>query len=159
MARAQRAGLAIRVRRAAPVLAWYWLPVIAWMALILTLSGLSGLPARTNPTTGEVIRSTYTTAKIAHVAEYGVLGALLLRATTAAGGGLALAPMRAALWSVAAAAAFGMGDEVRQSFVPNRNPRLEDALLDAVSALASVTLVLVWRWRRPGEHRRRQALE
>src|SRR3712207_1649192 len=101
-------------------LAWAWLPVLLWMALILGLSGQSNLPARQNPATGEVIRSTYTLAKLAHVVEYGVLGLLLLRATMLSGGGPGLRFASAAVWTVAATTLFGGLDELRQSLVPNR---------------------------------------
>jgi len=134
-----------RAQLAAPRLAWYWLPVLLWMALILGLSGRSDFPSRTNPATGEVVTTTYTLAKTAHVVEYSVLGSLLLRAATAPGGGLGLAPTRAAIWVVVAATAFGIGDELRQSFVPKREPRLADVAIDAMSALAAVVLMVVWR--------------
>ena len=130
--------------------AWAWLPVLAWMALILTLSGQSNLPARQNPATGEVIRSTYTLAKLAHVVEYGVLGLLMLRATTSPSGGLGLAFGRAALWTVVAATLFGAVDELRQSLVPNREPRLADVLLDGVSALVAVCVAVLVRRLRAG---------
>ncbi|MDP8924858.1 MAG: VanZ family protein, partial [Chloroflexota bacterium] len=88
-------------------LAWAWLPVLAWMAMILTLSSQSSLPARENPVTGEAIRSTYTLAKTAHVIEYSVLGLLILRAVTSPAGGVGLGFAGAALWAVIAATVFG----------------------------------------------------
>lgn len=130
--------------------AWAWLPVLLWMALILTLSGQSSLPARQNPATGEVIRSTYTLAKAAHVVEYSVLGLLILRAMTSPAGGLGLGFGSAALWAVAAATAFGAGDELRQSFVPNREPSFGDVAIDGASALAAVCVVGVVRRLRRG---------
>ncbi len=120
-------------------LATAWLPVLLWMAMILSLSGRSDIPPRTNPATGETVRATYTIAKLAHVVEYVVLGALLLRAMRLPGGGLGLAPTRAVLWSVLAAGAFGAADELRQAFVPNRSPSVVDVVIDGASALASVT--------------------
>ncbi len=130
--------------------AWAWLPVLVWMALILSLSGQSSLPARQNPATGEVIRSTYTLAKLAHVVEYGVLGLLILRAATSPLGGVRLRFMAAALWTVAAATLFGALDELWQSLVPNREPRLGDVLIDGASALAAVCLASVARRLRAG---------
>ena len=126
-------------------IAWYWLPVLIWMVGILALSSRSEYTVRTNPTTGEAVRPTYAMSKTAHVVEYGVLALLLFRATTAAGGGLAVPPRRAAVWVVVAATAFGLGDELRQSFVPNREPRLTDVGIDGLSALAAVGLALTWR--------------
>ena len=130
--------------------AWTWLPVLLWMALILSLSGQSSLPARQNPATGEVIRSTYTLAKLAHVIEYGVLGLLILRATTSPRGGPGLDFRAAALWTVAAATLFGALDELRQSQVPNREPRLGDVLIDGASALGAVGVAGLLRRLRAG---------
>lgn len=137
-------------------IARYWVPVVVWMALILALSSRSEYTVRTNPTTGEAVRPSYALSKTAHLVEYGVLALLLLRAATATGGGLALPPTRAATWVVVAATAFGLGDELRQSFVPNREPRLSDVGIDGLSALAAVGLALAWRRVRPApraEHR------
>ena len=133
-----------RARQAAPLLV-HWLPVLVWMVLILTLSGRSDLGRRTNPATGEVTGNSYTVAKIAHFVEYGVLAALLLRATTAPGGGLAVPPGRAAIWVVVASTAFGAGDELRQSFVPTREARLSDVLIDGVSETTAVAVLVLWR--------------
>ena len=126
-------------------LARAWLPVLVWMAVILALSGQSDLPARQNPATGEVIRSTYTLAKLAHVVEYGVLGLLVLRARMLPRGGLGLRFARAAVWTVVAATLFGGVDELRQSLVPNREPRLGDVLIDGAGALAGVCAVGIAR--------------
>ncbi len=126
-------------------LAWHWFPVLFWMTLILALSSRSDLPARTNPATGEIIRTTYLAAKAAHIVEYSVLATLLMRAVTAQGGGLGMAPARAAVWVVLAATAFGIGDELRQSFVPNREARPADVAIDAASALGMVMVLMIWR--------------
>lgn len=122
-------------------LLWYWLPVVAWMAAIMALSSQSSLPLRENPATGEVIRTTYTLAKLAHVVEYGGLALLLMRALTQSGGGLALTFRVAAVWAVIAATAFGACDELRQSLVPHREPRATDVLIDGASACAAVLLL------------------
>ena len=136
-----------------------WLPVLVWMVLILTLSGQSELPTRANPATGATIRTTYMTAKMAHLVEYGVLGGLLLRAARAPGGGLAIPTARAAVWAVVAATAFGAGDEVRQSFVPARSPSLVDVVIDATSALVVVGGWLAWQRRRADQQATRRAFE
>ena len=126
-------------------LVWAWLPVLVWMALILGLSGQANLPARQNPATGEVIRSTYTVAKLAHVVEYGMLAVLLLRAMSMPRGGLGLRFGTAAIWTVSAATMVGAVDELRQSLVPNREPRLGDVLIDGAGALAGVCAVGIAR--------------
>jgi VanZ family protein len=131
-------------------LLWLWLPVLVWMALILSLSSRSDLPMRTNPQTGETIRSTFAAAKLAHVVEYSVLSLLLLRALIGAGGGLRLSLVPAIVVTVLVCGVFGGLDELRQSFVPTREPRLTDIALDTASALIAALLFAAWqRLRRP----------
>ena len=136
-----------------------WLPVLVWMVLILTHTGHSELPTRANPATGETIRTTYMTAKLAHLVEYGVLGGLLLRAARAPGGGLAIPTARAAVWAVVAATAFGAGDELRQSVVPGRSATPVAVVSDAASALLVVGGWLAWQRRRPDQRAAARAFE
>jgi VanZ family protein len=132
-------------------LCWAWLPVLVWMALILWMSSRSDLPIRTNPQTGETIRTTFTMAKLAHVFEYGVLALLLLRALMSAHGGLQVPLRTAAVVTVIAAGLFGGLDELRQSMTPTREPRLADIALDAASAAAACLVAGGWqRYRRRG---------
>ena len=137
-----------------------WLPVLVWMALILWMSSRSDLPVRTNPQTGETIRTTFTVAKLAHVFEYGVLALLLLRALVGTDGGLRLSMPVAIAVTVVAVAVFGGADEIRQSFVPTREPRLTDVALDTASALAACLAVAGWhRFRTPRMGTRRLGVE
>ena len=129
----------------------YWLPVLLWMTMILLLSSRSDLGRQASAATGDAIRSTTALAKTAHVVEYSVLAMLLFRAATASGGGLGMSPARAAVWSVVAATTFGAADEFRQSFVPNREPRLSDIALDGVSALGAVAVMVAGRRIRDGQ--------
>jgi VanZ family protein len=138
-----------RPARPAAVLAGYWLPVILWMLLILFLSGRSDFGRQPNPVTGEPVRTTFTLAKMLHLVEYGVLAAVLFRATTAAGGGVGLRPGRAAVWVVLIATAFGAADELRQSFVPAREPRLADVAIDGCGAVLAMVAVTAWGRSRP----------
>jgi VanZ family protein len=128
-----------------PRLLWTWLPVLVWMALILAMSSRSDLPVRHNPQTGEVIKTTFTAAKLAHVFEYSVFALLMLRALVGAGGGLRWPLPVAIAVTVVAAGMFGGLDEIRQSFVPTREPRLTDVALDTASALITSLGVAGWR--------------
>lgn len=125
---------------------WYWLPVLIWMALILSMSGQSDLPVRQNPRTGEVIKTTFTMAKIAHVVEYGVLALLLCRALAGSLAALRAAPAVVAIVAALAATAFGVADEWWQSFTPTREPRATDVLLDGTAAV--VAAGCWWLWQR-----------
>ncbi|MFN8523818.1 MAG: VanZ family protein [Chloroflexota bacterium] len=134
----QRAGTAT-----ARSLFLHWGPVVLWMLVIFSLSSRSDIPARTSAATGEIIRATFAMAKLVHVIEYGTLGLLLWRALTSPGGGVSLVAGRAILACALIALCYGALDEVRQSFVPGREPRVFDVGLDTLSAfLAAVTM---WR--------------
>jgi VanZ family protein len=116
------------------------------MALILSLSSQSDLPARTNPQTGETIRATFAAAKLFHGFEYSVLALLVLRALTTPKGGVRLALRTAIVVAVVVSGLFGGLDELRQSFVPRREPRLADIAIDTASALGAC--LLAWAWLR-----------
>jgi VanZ family protein len=81
-------------------------------------------------------------SKLGHVLEYAVLGALLtvaVRQEVPTGW-----PRGRTLFVVAAIGLTMAGfDELRQSFVPGREPRLTDVLLDLVSLLAAA-VGLLW---------------
>ena len=78
-----------------------WLPVVAWAALIFAFSSVPDLGTGLGGW-DLVLR------KLAHAAEYAVLGALLVRATGRAGLAFALGAL------------YAVSDEVHQSFVPGR---------------------------------------
>ena len=113
---------------------------MAWMALILWLSSRSDLRAAAPSQIMETQGVFFAASKVAHVVEYSVLGLLLLRALSGTGGGLSLPLGIAVVTSVLVSGLFGALDELRQSFVPNRTPRLADIALDTVSALAATLL-------------------
>jgi VanZ family protein len=103
-----------------------WLPVLLWAAVIFALSSVPDLGTGLG-TWDLVLR------KIAHAAEFALLGALLLRA---------LSDERAAL---AAGIAYAVSDEVHQHFVPGRLGSPLDVAIDAVGVAIGVAL-----WRRYG---------
>jgi VanZ family protein len=96
-----------------------WLPVVAWAALIFTLSSIPDLGTGLGGW-DLVLR------KIAHAAEYAVLGALLFRA------------LGRELPAVAIGIAYAMTDEVHQAFVSGRHGAPVDVLVDAVGVLVGV---------------------
>ena len=100
---------------------WLWLPVAAWAALIFAFSsvpdlgiGLGGWDL--------VLR------KLAHAAEFAVLGALLLRATDRAGLAFALGAL------------YAVSDEAHQMLVPGRLGSPLDVAIDMVGVAAGVLL-------------------
>jgi VanZ family protein len=104
-----------------------WLPVAAWVALIFALSSIPDLGTGLGGW-DLVLR------KLAHAAEYAVLGALLVRATAKAELALVLGTI------------YAVSDEVHQAFVPGRMGSPLDVALDAVGVVCGVVL---WRRARP----------
>lgn len=106
-----------------------WLPVVAWAALIFALSSVPDLGTGLGGW-DLVLR------KIAHAAEYAILGALLVRATGRAGLAFALGAL------------YAISDEVHQSFVPGRLGSPLDVAIDTVGVAAGVILWQTVRARR-----------
>jgi hypothetical protein len=109
-----------------------FLPAVAWMGVIFTLSSQHHIPK----TFGVSIEFT---AIAGHLCIYSVLTALLY-------GGL---PLEMGRWRRAAlalviAVAYGASDEFHQSFVPGRDASLGDLLVDTIAA--SATLLALTRW-------------
>ncbi|HUP33078.1 MAG TPA: VanZ family protein [Gaiellaceae bacterium] len=100
-----------------------WAPVVLWAAVIFALSSVSDLGTGLG-TWDLVLR------KLAHAAEFALLGALLLRA---------LGNARAA---VALGVAYAVSDELHQHFVPGRLGSPIDVAIDSVGVGLGVVL---WR--------------
>jgi len=99
-----------------------WLPVVAWAAVIFTLSSIPSLSTGLG-TWDTILR------KGAHLTEYAVLGALLYRA-------LGREPL-----ALAAGLAYAATDELHQHFVHGRHASPVDVAIDAVGVAAGM---LVW---------------
>jgi VanZ family protein len=102
-------------------LASRWAPVVAWAALIFVLSSIPDLGTGLGGW-DLVLR------KIAHAAEFAVLGFLLVRATGAEWASLALG------------IAYAISDEAHQHFVPGRLGSPLDVAIDAVGVAVGVLL-------------------
>ena len=107
-----------------------WLPVIVWAAVIFTFSSI--------PDLGTGLGGWDTLLrKGAHMTEYAILGALLLRAL---GSG---AP------ALAAGIAYAATDELHQHFVRGRHAAFLDLLIDAVGVTIGVYVLQRLRQTRP----------
>lgn len=106
-----------------------WLPVVAWAAVIF---GLSSVPDLGTGLGGWdlVVR------KLAHVTEYAILGALLVRALGR--------PWAAFLAGIT----YAVSDEIHQSFVPGRLGSPVDVAIDAAGVAVGVVF-----WLRVAEKR------
>jgi VanZ family protein len=101
-----------------------WLPVVAWAAVIFAFSSVPSLSTELG-TWDTILR------KLAHLAEYALLGALLLRACRRPAVALALATL------------YAVSDEVHQVFVEGRHGAPLDVAIDAFGALVGL---LAWQW-------------
>jgi VanZ family protein len=124
----------------------YWLPVIIWTAVI-TLFSTDEFSARN---TGSVIEQIvafmighplppakfellhFVVRKLAHIAEYAILGALAFRAMRGDERGW---NVRWAVAAVLLAAAVASGDELHQRFVPSRTASPIDVMIDTAGAI------------------------
>jgi VanZ family protein len=98
-----------------------WLPVVAWATVIFALSSVPDLGTGLGGW-DLVLR------KVAHAAEYAVLGALLVRATGRTGVAFALGTL------------YAISDELHQSLVPGRLGSPLDVAIDAVGVAAGIVL-------------------
>ena len=100
-----------------------WLPVIAWAAVIFAFSAVPSLSSGLGGW-DLLLR------KLAHLTEYAILGALLVRAT------------RSPWLALVLAALYATSDEIHQRFVEGRHGAPLDVAIDTVGALAGI---LAWR--------------
>jgi VanZ family protein len=100
--------------------------VVAWAALIFVLSSIPDLG--TGLGGWDVLLR-----KLAHAAEFAILGALLVRALRRPG------------WAVALGIAYAVSDELHQSFVPGRQGSALDVALDSVGVVVG-TVLAARRW-------------
>ena len=113
-----------------------WAPLLLYAALIFGLSSLSRPQDLLPP---ELLFSD----KLAHLAEYAVLGALLVRALAAGG----RTPARALLWALVLGALYGVSDELHQALVPGRDASPLDWATDAAGAALGAAAFLFLRRR------------
>jgi VanZ family protein len=100
--------------------AWTWLPILAYVALIFTLSSQQNLAPPFHFSEGD---------KLAHTLEYGGLGMLLargIRKRTRVKG-----PLAGGLAAVLVGVLIAAADEFWQSHVPGRNSNVLDWFADA----------------------------
>lgn len=94
----------------------YWFPVIGWMAVIFFLSG------RESVRVADEYILNFLFFKTLHVIEYSILFVLYFRALKNAAAAFFLTLM------------YATTDEIHQLFVPTREGRLRDVIIDAIGA-------------------------
>jgi VanZ family protein len=105
-----------------------WLPVLAWALVIFALSSIPGLATGLG-TWDLVLR------KLAHAAEFAVLGALVYR-------WLGRAPL-----AIVVASAYAATDELHQAFVPGRAGSPVDWAIDTAGVVVGVAAFATYRKR------------
>jgi len=119
----------------------YWLPVIAWMALIFILSDQPQLPCYPTGVIDLLLK------KLGHLTEYAVLAVLVQRAL-AQGGACSTVPVLPCLLCIV----YALSDEWHQLFVPGRNGNLWDVGVDTLGAVTGLALYARCRLWRPGRN-------
>jgi len=116
----------------------YWLPVLAYIGLIFSLSSLHG---------DQVPSGFPYMDKMAHMLEYSLLGLLVGRAIRFTMGGAGPRGL-AALLAISFGALVGLLDELYQARVPGRMSDAGDWLTDVTAVTLAVVLTQVVRVRR-----------
>ena len=116
--------------------AWVFGPIIRWFGPGLT--------------SAQVDLIHHYIRKCAHFTEYFIFGALLYRSIRGTRTGWRW------LWGLAAlliAAGYSALDEFHQVFVPSRQPRVTDSLLDTIGAFFAIVILWLWMRRRGADSR------
>lgn len=108
----------------------YWLPVVLWAGVIF---GFSSHPVAT---TSQFYWRDFIVKKTAHLIEYAVLALLLYRALAGSG----MEKKRAGVWAVIISLVYAISDEWHQSFVPGREPKVRDVVIDGLGSGLGVYL-------------------
>lgn len=123
----------------------YWLPPLAWAAMILAASSdafsashtggwieilISWLGRSLSPQALDLLNQIL--RKLGHITAYGILSALCFRALR---GGRPRWNPRWAIGAVALAALIASIDEYHQSFIPSRTGTWHDVVLDTAAAI------------------------
>jgi len=145
----------------------YWLPVLAWMAMIFIASTRMLSADQTSRIIGPVLRFffpdiedaaiqsvQFAFRKAAHATEYAVLALLVWRARVKPSRG----DHRPWSWNEAGIAfavslAYAISDEIHQNYVPSRQGMASDVVIDAAGAAAALLLLRAlagWRNRQAG---------
>ena len=139
-----------------------WLPVLLWCAVIFGFSSDAGSSRHTSRIIGPVLRwlipdisddtvdrVVLGVRKAAHMTEYAALALLVWRARRkpVRGDGRPWRWVEAA-FGFGFAVLFAASDEIHQAFVPSREGRVVDVLIDTAGALLGLLAIRAWgRWR------------
>ncbi|MSU58803.1 MAG: VanZ family protein [Pedosphaera sp.] len=141
----------------------YWLPVIVWVCIIFTASGDSASAQHSSRIIGPIVRwlfphldehavesIVFYVRKCAHLTEYAIFALLVWRAVRKPfRGDTRPWSWRHAAIAVGAAALFAASDEIHQSYVPHREGKFFDVVIDTCgAALGILALWFLGAWRK-----------
>jgi VanZ family protein len=135
--------------------------VVLWCVLIFGFSSDAGSSRRTSRFIGPVLRwlipgiseeavgrVQLVVRKSAHMTEYAVLAVLLWRARRQFRGNQGLWRWDEAGFGFGTAVLYAVTDEIHQSFVPTREGRVLDVVIDACGAVLGLLALRAWgKWR------------
>ncbi len=116
----------------------WWLPVIVWMGVIFIGSSIGNIPHLGGKTTDSIVH------RAAHVLEFAVLDALLLRAVNKE----KPVTKRGMIITLFVVALYGASDEFHQRFTPGRNSEGLSVLFDAAGGAIGGWVYHQWIMRR-----------
>lgn len=116
----------------------WWLPVIVWMIVIFIGSSIGNVPRVGGKVTDGMVH------RVAHVLEFAVLGALLLRAL----GQDQRLMKREIVLALILVTLYGASDEFHQRFTPGRSSEGVSVLFDAAGGALGVWAYRWWQRRR-----------
>jgi len=105
----------------------FWIPVLVWMLLIFIGSSTTGASVSENRTVD------FAAHKLVHLFEYSVLFILIQRAVKKSFSSILRLP--SSILAFLLTIGYAITDEIHQFFVPGRDARLTDILIDAGAAL------------------------
>ncbi len=112
----------------------WWLPVVLWMAVIFLGSSIGNVPRVGGQTSDAIVH------RVAHLAEFALLGALLMRAVSR---DRALTK-RAMIVTLVILALYGASDEFHQRFTPGRSSEGIAVAFDLAGG--AIGAWAYWRW-------------
>ena len=138
---------------------WRYGPLLFWMAFIFFASTAEFSASNTSRIIGPLVKWLFPqiseenlalahsiTRKLAHFAEYAILGWLAARAFSTSSS--RMLRVRWFLISLLLVIIFSLSDEYHQSFVPSRTGSVYDSLIDLVGGLTALLVYLLWRKRK-----------
>jgi VanZ family protein len=107
----------------------YWLPALVWGSVIFWFS------SRPAVQTSAVDWQDFLVKKAAHFVEYYLLAVLIYRSLASTTN---YSKLKLVIIAFFLASAYAISDEIHQSFIPGREPRLRDVFIDSAGIVVAL---------------------